>query len=112
MAIARFEGYFTLPFSSISGTFAVIGTAAQHNWRLFRITNATDGDMIFSFDTVNSNIFVPANSFVLYDISANCDSNSNIDNLVMSTGTQFYVKQSTAPTKGAVYIEAMYARGQ
>lgn len=112
MAVARFDGYFTLGFASISGSFAPVGSATTHNWRAFRITNATDGDMIFSFDGVTNNIFVPAETFVLYDVAANCDSNSNFDSIVMSIGTQFYVKQSTAPTTGAVYVEGFYARGQ
>ena len=114
MAIVRFDPYFNLDFSSITGSFQTIGTILQHNWRAFRVVNNTDGDMILSFNGVENNLFVPANTFVLYDISANCDATSSIntDNLVFTLGTQFYIKQSTAPTKGAIYIEGFYARGQ
>jgi hypothetical protein len=114
MAIVRFDGYFTLGFASITGSYQTIGTILAHNWRAFRIVNNTDGDMIFSFNSITDNLFVPASTFVLYDISANCDASSslNTDNLVFTLGTQFYIKQSTAPTRGAVYIEGIYAKGQ
>lgn len=114
MAIVRFDGYFTLGFAAITGSFQTIGTILEHNWRAFRIINNTDGDMIFSFNGTDNNLFVPAKTFVLYDIAANCDNSNflNTDNLVFTLGTQFYIKQSTAPTEGAVYIEGIYARGQ
>jgi len=113
MAIVRFDPYRTLGFAAITGSYQTIGTPLTHNWRSFRIINNTDGDMIFSFNGTSDNLFVPASTFVLYDISANCDGNPSLSTnaLVFALGTQFYIKQSTAPTRGSVYIEGMYARG-
>ena len=111
MPAVRFDSYRTLGFASISGTFATVGTALSHRWRAVRISNHTDGDMIFSVDATNNNFFVPANSFVLYDITTNTDSDAS-EPLLITPRTQFYVKQSTAPTQGAVYIEGFYAQGQ
>lgn len=112
MAIVRVDAYKTLGFAGISGSYAAVGSVIAHNWRAFRILNATDGDMIFSFDGTTDNLFVPAGSFVLYDISTNATPTSGIDVLVVGINTQFYVKQSTPPSKGAVYIEGIYAKGQ
>lgn len=112
MTILRIDEFRTLAFGSITAAFVPVGNALTHNWRAFRIINKTDGDMIFSVDGTTNNLFVPANSFVLYDISTNSSPSGPTATLVFSLGTQFFVKQSTAPTLGAVYIEGIYERGQ
>lgn len=109
MAVARFDILRTLAFGSISGTYAAVGIPISNNWRLFRIVNATNGDMFFSADAVNDNFFLPANTFLLWDLSTNAPINET-DNFSLALQTQFYVRQSTAPTSGAVYIEGIYAR--
>lgn len=111
MAIVRADSIRTLAFGGISGTYATVGAALTHNWRMFRITNNTDGDLLISFDGTTDNLFVPKGSFVLYDLSANSPPISTSDNFVLQLGTQFYAKQSTAPTTGAVWIEGLYAQG-
>ncbi len=111
MAIVRFDALRSLAFGGISGSYATVGTPLTRNWRMFRITNNTDGDMFISADGTTDNLFVPKNGFVLYDMSTNAPSVSQSDTFVMGIGTQFYVKQSTAPTSGAIYIEGIYARG-
>jgi hypothetical protein len=112
MAIVRIDAYRTLGFASISAAFATVGTPLAHNWRIVCITNNTNGDMIFSVDGTTNNLFVPANSFKLFDISTNSPNVQVEDNLEFQIGTQFYVKQSTAATAGAVYIEGLYAQGE
>lgn len=112
MAIVRVDAYKTLAYSGISGTYAAVGSPVAHNWRAFRIQNATDGDMIISFDGTTDNLFMPAGSFVLYDVATNATPIGTIDNLLVGINTQFYVKQSTPPSKGAIYIEGIYAKGQ
>lgn len=112
MAIVRADVIRTLAFGGISGSYATVGTALTHLWREFKITNNTDGDMLVSFDGTTDNLFVPAGSFTLYDLSTNAPNINNIDKLVLGIGTQFYVKQSTAPSKGAVWIEGLYAKGE
>ncbi len=112
MAIVRVDAYKTLAFGGISGTFAAVGTPVTHNWRAFRIVNATNGDLIISLDGTTNNLFMPASTFVLYDVSTNSTPSNENDGLVVGIGTQFYAKQSTAPTSGAVYIEGIYAKGE
>ncbi len=110
MAIVRVDAVRTLAFGGISGTYATVGTPIAFNWRMFRVTNNTNGDLFISFDGTTNNLFVPANGFVLYDLSTNADPSSQTDGFVLQVGTQFYAKQSTAPSSGAVYVEGLYAR--
>lgn len=112
MAILRISSYRTLNYTGISGAFAAVGSPVDHNWRAFCITNNTDGDLIFSVDGTTNNMFIPAYSFRLYDIATNAAPLRVGDNLLVQLNTQFYVKQSTAPTVGDVYIEGIYARGE
>lgn len=111
MAVARADSIRTLAFGGISGSYAAVGSAIAYNWRIFRITNGTNGDLFISFDGSTDNLFLPASSYVLYDLSTNAAPISESDNFVLAVGTQFYAKQSTAPTSGSVYIEGFYARG-
>lgn len=111
MAVARADSIRTLAFGSITGSYVAVGAAITHNWRIFKITNDTDGDLLVSFDGTTDNLFIPAMSFTLYDLSTNAPPLAEVDNLVLGINTQFYVKESTAPTKGAVWIEGIYAKG-
>lgn len=110
MAVARFDTLRSLAFGGISGTYAALGTPLSQNWREFRIVNATNGDVFISADGTNNNFFLPSNSFLLWDLSTNAPPISDTDTFVLAIGTQFYVKQSTAPTSGSVYVEGIYAR--
>ena len=105
-----FDTLRSLAFGSISGTYAAVGTAITVKARIVCFTNKTQGDMIFSTDSSNSTgqIFVPAGTFKLYDLTANLIPGKD-DAFAIAEGTQFYVKQSTAPVSGAVYIEIIYA---
>ena len=107
--IARFDQLRSVGFASISGTYTALGTALGHASRVFRISNSTNGDMFVSVDAVNDNFFLPAGSFVLYDIASDDDPD---DRFRVSKGTQFYVKQSTAPTSGSIYLEVIYGQGE
>jgi hypothetical protein len=105
-----FDTLRTITYTGISGTYAAVGTPFAFNARIICFTNDTQGDMIFSTDSTNTagQIFVPAGSFKLYDLTANLVPNKD-DSFVIAVGTQFYVKQSSAPVAGAVYIENVYA---
>lgn len=111
MAVARFDSYRSLAFGSITNVYAAVGSAVTNNWRIFCITNNTNGDLAISADGTTDNFFIPAMSFKLFDLSTNAVPISASDNFVLSIGTQFYVRYLTAPTSGAVYVEGIYARG-
>lgn len=109
MAVAHFDTLRSLAFGGISGTYAALGSPLATNTRIFKLTNGTDGDLFVTLDGTNNHIFLPAGSFTLYDLSTNSPPINVTDNLVLAIGTQFSVKQSTAPTSGSVYLEAISA---
>ncbi len=112
MAIVRVDAYRTSNYSVITGSFTTVGAALTKNWRMFRIINNTNGDLIISLDGTTDNLFVPANSFVLYDCTSNSAQSASNSALVFQVGTQFYVKYSTSPSSGDLYIEGIYAQGE
>lgn len=96
----------SLGFASISANYAAVGSSISFPTRIVCFVNNTDGDMFFSDDGTNNKIFVAKGSFKLLDLTSNRD---NYDSYIaFRAGTQFYVKQSTAPTTGSVYIEIIY----
>jgi len=109
VARAFFEPLRSLAFGGISGAYATVGGPLLHQVRAFCITNDTEGDMIFSLDNTvtEGHMFVAAGSYKLYDVQANMNTQFD-DKYVLAKGEQFYVKQSTAPVSGAVYIEVLY----
>lgn len=104
---AELEPIRSLAFGGISGSYATVGTPTSNPTRLICFTNNTDGDMFFSRDGTTDELFVAAGSFKLFDVSTN-HRPVNQDDLVFRSGTQWYVKQSTAPSEGSVYIEVLY----
>ena len=100
----------SIAHGSISNTFAPIGSAATSAIRMFRLINNTDGDMFISLDGVNNHFFVPAGSFVLYDLCTNREWAGRF--FVLPIGTQFYISYSTSPSKNSFYVELIYAVGQ
>lgn len=109
VARAHFESLRSLAFGGISGTYAAVGDPLENQVRAFCITNNTQGDMIFSLDNTDAagHMFVAAGSYKLYDVQANMNTQFD-DKYVLAVGEQFYVKQSTAPVAGSIYIECLY----
>lgn len=105
-----FDTLRSLGFAGISGAYAAVGTPLSVTGRIVCITNLTSGDMIFSTDNtiVAGQLLLPAGSFKLFDLTSNSEVASD-DAFVLGIGTQFYVKQLTAPVTGSVYIELVYA---
>lgn len=105
---AFFEPLRSLAFSGISAVYAPLGTPFAHRVRGFCITNDTQGDLIISTNNtvVAGHIFVAAGSYKLYDVQSNMNAQFD-DEYVFPIGTQIYVKQSTAPVSGSVYLEVL-----
>lgn len=102
----------TLANGSISAGYAAVGTAMTHPVRILRLVNNTNGDMLFSTDGTTDMFFVAKTSFVLYDLSSNGNPQQGFSPFAIAKGTQIYVKQSTAPSSGSVYVEVVYASGE
>jgi hypothetical protein len=105
-ARAFFEPIRTLAFGGISAAYASVGAVSEHPIRAFCISNNTEGDMYFTTDTDEDQMFLAAGSFRLYDVQSNLNGRDSKN--VLKKGTQFSVKQITAPVSGAVYVELMY----
>ena len=101
-----FEPVKTLAFGDISGAYASVGAATTHEVRLVCITNNTEGDMYFTTNTAQDEMFIAAGSFKLFDLQANREKDA--EKFVLEVGTQFSVKQIEAPTSGSVYVECIY----
>ncbi len=106
-ARAFFDSIRTTAFGGISGTYASVGTPLTIPARGVCFTNLTQGNMMFTDDVTKDKIIVPAGGFKLWDIQANINPQFD-DKYVLPIGTQFSVKQITAPISGSVYIEVIY----
>ena len=106
VARADFDELRSLAFGGISGTYAVVGSATTKPVRCICFINDTQGSVIFTNDNTVDKIFVKAGSFKLWDIQSNVNPQFD-DKYVLPIGTQWYVKQLTAPVSGAVYIEGL-----
>jgi hypothetical protein len=106
-ARAFFEPIKTLGFAGISPAYAAVGAVTTHKIASFCITNATEGDLYFTTNSARDEMFVAKGTYKLYDVQSNINSQFD-DKKVFPVGTQFYVKQITAPVSGSVYIECLY----
>lgn len=103
--VATIDTIRTLAHTGISGSFAAVGIPLSFPTRLICFTNNTDGDMFFSDNATANQLFIAAGSFKLFDLNTNRLNQQQL--WVFATGTQFYVVESTTPSKGAVYIECL-----
>lgn len=105
---AAFDTLRSLGFAGMSGSYAVIGTPTTSVCAILNFKNFTNGDVIVSTDGVHDMLYIPSNSFSLYDIRTNSPRNTD---LLFSIGTQFFVKQgTTAATSGTFYIEIIIVK--
>lgn len=101
------------PLRSLSqpllGTYQAIGTALTHQARMMIIVNATNTDVVISFDKVNDHLFMPTSSQIILDFTSN---EVDMNGLFIPLGTIVYAKyNSGAATTGAVYVSVIYAYG-
>ncbi len=104
-----FDTLRSLAFGGISGAYAAVGSALTVEPRIICLTNDTDAGMIFSDDNTNATgkLYLPPGTFKLFDLTANMVPGKD-DSFVIAKGTIIYVKQSTAPSSGGVYLEYIY----
>ena len=105
-ARAKFGTIRSLAAGGISGSYASVGTALTDAAVAVCFTNNTQGDMMFTTDTNEDQIFVASGSFKLWDIQSNRNGQFD-DRLLIPAGTQFSVKQVEAPVDGSVYVEVI-----
>lgn len=104
--VVNFDPLRSLVYTSITNSYALVGTQFLHVVRLFCITNDTDGDMLFSLDGVTDQIILIAGQAKIFDFNTN---RTNRDQwFALPETTQVYVKYASVPTKGTVYVECMW----
>jgi hypothetical protein len=91
--------------SSVSSSYAAVGTAFTYPARLVKIVNNSNEDVTVSDDGTNARDYIPAGAFSLYDIGTNRGNSSPEANF--QQGTQIYVK-GTGGT-GNIYVVVIYA---
>lgn len=111
--IVRFDAVRSLPATGmgpiITSSYTPLGGAFAHAMRVLHFVNGTDGDMMISFDGVNDNIPVLAETFSLYDLTSDQDGNESFR---YQEGSQILIKYITAPTTGSFYVVAVYGKGE
>lgn len=102
---AKFDTLRSVAAGSVTASFAAVGTALGAPAVAVNFVNNTNGDVIVSLDGINSNLYLPANSFQVWDIRTN---SPHLNDYLIPQGTLFYVKQGTVvPATGAFYIEVL-----
>lgn len=105
---ATFEECRSIDHTAIGAAFMSVGDALKHPARMILCQNFTDADLMVSIDGVTDHVPIRKNGGIVYDLSAN---KTLSDGLFLSEGTQFYVRQIIASTRGSFYISVVYAQG-
>lgn len=96
----------TFGFAGIGPAYVLV-TNLTDSSRIIRFSNSTDANLLISYDGVNDNDFVAANSAVVYDLTANKSTKAGFAEIPQ--GTTIYVRQEVgAPTLGNLYITYMH----
>lgn len=105
----EFEAVREVAFGSIGAAYAALGNVLSDNARIISISNDTDAPVYISFDGTTDHIRVAANSFKLFDLTAN---KTRDDGYFLAKRTQIYQKRvSGAPTTGTLWVEVIVASG-
>ena len=100
----------SVAFGSITGSFVAFGSPLGHQTRMLRFVNDTDAGVFISTNGTDNMLYIPAGSFILYDVCTNREQQAST--FVFAVGTQFYIKYNTAPSKNSVYLECIFGAGE
>lgn len=105
----RYEILRSLDWTLVTANYVAVGTPLQHPARILKLSNATDADMLISFNGVDDHDFVGGNSYFLYDYGTNRSGTGN--ELEQQMGDRVYVKSAdgTLPSTGSIYLTLIYA---
>lgn len=93
-------------FGDITGSYTVLGSALTVPPRIIAFTNSSDEEVYISSDGSSDNLRLAANSFKLFDVTAN---KTRKDGFYFPVGTQFYVKWvGDSGSSGGAWIELVY----
>jgi hypothetical protein len=102
---AKFDTLRSVAAGSVTASYAALGTALGAPAVAVNFQNNTNGDVKVSLDGINDQLYLPANSYQVWDIRTN---SPYLGDYLIPQGTVFYVKQGTVvPATGAFYIEVL-----
>lgn len=102
--VIKYETIKSIDSASFTGSYQAVGVASTHPCRVFKIVNNSNIAVTVSTDGIHDHDFIPAATFVLYDVGTNRGNSAPELNL---PPTQFYVK--AAAGVGLVYVVIIYA---
>lgn len=91
--------------ATFTGSYQALGTPLTNGARIIKFTNASSVAATISWNGVDDHEYLPANSFVLIDVSG---ARENAQFLEVQSGTQFYIKGSAG--SGLFYLSVYYGR--
>lgn len=96
-----------LAFGVITDSYTAVGNATTKCARIVKITNNTNETIYFSDDGSTNKLKLPANSFQVWDVTAN-KALGNAPQFI-EVGTKFYCKHitGTAPASGWISVEIL-----
>jgi hypothetical protein len=100
-----YEPLRSLDTSTLSGSYLPIGTPLAYPASIVKMVNTSNILLLISVDGINDHDVVPANSFWLYDETANTPTHG-ADAVFIPQGTQFLVNGSSGT--GVVYLVVQY----
>lgn len=104
-----FETIREVAFGGIGAAYAALGAVLGDNAHIIGFSNSTDAEVYISFDGVNNHLRLAANSFKVYDLTAN---KVRDDGYFLATNTQiFQMRVAGAPTSGSLWAEVVVASG-
>jgi hypothetical protein len=113
--IVRFDPVRTATIASTTSSYTKFGTPFTHAMRVLHFINDSNGTFMISFDGVNDNFPLLADSFTLYDLTSDQDSNESFR---YEKNTQLWIKYLIAATSTAgvqtdsVYAVSIYGKGE
>lgn len=102
--VISYETIKSIDSATFTGAYQAIGTATSHEARIFKIVNNSNVGVTISVDGTTDGDFIPASTFVLYDLGTNRGNPTS--SLVLQNKTQFYVKGAAGT--GLVYVVVLY----
>lgn len=104
---AQFDALRSVTPAAIGATYTACGNPLPSPAVLLSFKNQTNGDVVISTDGVTDMLYIPSNSFNIFDVRTN---SPTYNDLMFKEGTVFYVKDgSTVGTTGNFYIEVVLA---
>jgi hypothetical protein len=91
--------------TTFTGSYQAVGAALGFATRIVKFTNNSTVGVTISWDGINAHEFLPANSFLLLDVTTN---HENALTFLIQKGTQFYVSASAGT--GLFYISCYYGK--